>query len=944
MSCLKLDEQTQIFFQFIISNKNLNKKVYCIINNATVVLPQMLQLWVVKLVVQVISIIRHLQSQLVKLLGALLSSNYDEKQQYKPNSSNITDWDNQDQWRYQAILEDQTELICRYLADTTIVYVNDAYCRYFGIDRNELIGTSYAPVIYEADRTEVTRLVNSMNCNNPQVTIENRVVVNGEVRWTQWNNRCFYDEHGRVIECQSVGRDITRLKEVETKLQESERRYRTLLETIPQLVWVAQADGVTMIDYNQRWFDYTGQTPETALGSGWLSIVHPDDVESTLDSWQKAVSNAISYEAEYRVRRADGVYVWHLAKAEPALNHRGQIVRWYGTCTDISERKHYEAQHREAEAVLHQLNETLELQIVRRTSELVAANEALRKEIQERQQAEVLLKSSEERFRRAIVQAPFPIIIHAEDGEILQMSQAVSDITGYSVDEIHTLADWTERAYGERQSDVLIQINRLYNLDRRIDEGEFQVRTKSGETRTWLFSSAPLGRLTHGTRLVISMAADITERKQAKVALATRVGQQAVVTQLSQAALSGLDLTALFDQTTRLVADSLAVEYCKVLELLPDGDALLLRAGVGWQPGLVGQAMVSVDRTSQAGYTLLSQNPVIVKDLRTETRFSGPPLLTEHDVISGMSIVIQGKDNRPFGVLGAHSIQRRNFTQDDINFLQAVANLLTTAIQRKQAEQELYQLNLSLEKRVRDRTQALEEANQELEAFSYSVAHDLRAPLRAIQGFAQVLIEDYSATLDDLGKEYIHRMSTSAEHLDVLIQDLLTYSRMGRAEIHLQRVSVDTILESILVDLKPILQTKQAEINIESDLPLVYAQRSVLKQILSNLIGNALKFVALDVQPHVRIWAERQELLCSDSQANPQRVRIWVEDNGIGIAPEHQTRIFKTFERLHGVEAYPGTGIGLAIVKRGIERLGGQVGVESALNQGSRFWIELRLA
>ncbi|WGV25270.1 PAS domain S-box protein [Halotia branconii] len=913
-----------------------------IVDNTTVALSRLLQLWFIKLTAQVIDIIRHYQSQLIKFLGALLSSNDNEKQQFQSNSLDVTVADNQDQWRYQAIVEDQTELICRYLPDTTILYVNDAYCRYFGIDRDELIGKSYTPVIFEADRTEVTRLVNSMNCSNPQVTIENRVIVNEQVRWTQWHNHCFYDEHGQAVECQSVGRDITRLKEIETELRESEGRYRTLIETIPQLVWVAQADGVTRIDYNQRWFDYTGQTPEAVMGKGWLSVMHPDDVESTLNHWPNAVAAGTSYEAEYRLRRADGVYVWHLSKAEPVQNQQGQIVRWYGTCTDISERKRYEAEHQQAEAALQQLNETLELRIAQRTAELITVNETLRQEIQERQQAEALLKSSEERFRRAIVEAPFPIFIHAEEGEILQMSQAILDITGYSSDEIHTIADWTERAYGERQRDILAQINRLYKLNRRINEGEFEVRTKSGKTRTWLFSSAPLGRL-NGTRLVISMAADITERKQAKVALANRIKQQAAVAQLSQVALSGLDLTALFDQTTRLVADSLAVEYCKVLELLPNGRSLLLRSGVGWQADLVGQATVSSDRTSQAGYTLLSDNPVIVKDLRVETRFNSPPLLIEHGVISSMSMIIQGQDNRPFGVLGVHSKQHRDFTQDDINFLQAVSNLLATAIQRKQTEQKLYQLNLTLEQRVQDRTQALEAANQELEAFSYSVAHDLRAPLRAIQGFAQVLIEDYDAALDDLGQEYIHRMATSAEHLDILIQDLLTYSRLGRTEVHLQRVSVAAVLEGVLADLQPTLQFKQPKIKIDSNLPVVYAQRSVLKQVLSNLIDNAFKFVALDLEPQIRIWAERQELLGSDSQVNPQRVRIWVEDNGIGIDPKHQERIFKAFERLHGVEAYPGTGIGLAIVKRGIERLGGQVGVESTLNQGSRFWIELAL-
>ncbi|MGJ3253153.1 MAG: PAS domain S-box protein [Elainellaceae cyanobacterium] len=865
----------------------------------------------------------------------------DDHKENHPETDLASHLVDQEQWQYQKILEDQTELICRYLPDTTILYVNDAYCHYFGLDKHDLIGKSYTPVIYEADRDRVNCLVNSMNCKNPQVTIENRVVVGEEIRWTQWTNRCFYDEQGQVMVCQSVGRDITRLKEIETQLRESEHRYQTLIETIPQLVWVAEASGLTIIDFNQRWFDYTGQTPDTAKGRGWLAVVHPDDIESTLNQWRRAALTKTSYQAEHRLRRADGVYVWHLAKAEPAQNQQGQIIRWYGTSTDISESKQTEAERKQVDAALRHLNETLELRVANRTTELVSTNEALRKEIQDRQQAEIRLKESEEQFRRAIVDAPFPIFIHAENGEILQMSQVVLDITGYSKNEIRTIGDWTERAYGMRQADVLAGINRLYELNRRISEGEFEVRTKDDKTRTWLFSSAPLGRSTDGVRLVISMAADITERKQAKAALATRLKQQAVVAQLSQTALSGLDLDALFYQTTRLIADALDVEYCKVLELLPNGQELLLRSGVGWQPGLVGRARVGTERQSQAGYTLLSHHPVIVENLSGESRFSGPPLLTDHGVVSGMSTIIQGRGDRPFGILGAHSIQSQHFTHDDVNFLQSMANLLAAAIERKQTEQALYQLNLSLEKRVQDRTHALEEANQELEAFSYSVAHDLRAPLRAIQGFAQVLQEDYNSTLDDPGREYLHRMATSAEHLDVLVQDLLTYSRLGRSEIHIQRISVASVVKGILDDLGPVLQARQVTVEIEPDLPAVYAQRSVLKQVLSNLIDNASKFVAPDIQPQIRIWAEIRGPVSGDADAQPRWARIWVEDNGIGIDPKHQERIFNAFERLHGIEAYPGTGIGLAIVQRGIERLGGRVGIESALNQGCRVWIEL---
>ena len=159
------------------------------------------------------------------------------------------------------------------------------------------------------------------------------------------------------------------------------------------------------------------------------------------------------------------------------------------------------------------------------------------------------------------------------------------------------------------------------------------------------------------------------------------------------------------------MAQTLNVEYCKVLQLLPDGKAMRLQAGVGWKEGLVGHALVNAGMDSQAGYTLLSKRPVVVEDLRAETRFRGPPLLHEHGVISGMSVIIHSA-GRPFGVIGAHTTRRRTFTEEDIHFLQAIAHVLGTAIERKQVEETLRQAREELELRVRERTAELLQANE----------------------------------------------------------------------------------------------------------------------------------------------------------------------------------------------------------------------------------------
>ncbi len=236
-----------------------------------------------------------------------------------------------------------------------------------------------------------------------------------------------------------------------------------------------------------------------------------------------------------------------------------------------------------------------------------------------------------------------------------------------------------------------------------------------------------------------------------------------------------------------------------------------------------------------------------------------------------------------------------------------------------------------VENTLRAATVEMARVNRELEAFSYSVSHDLRAPLRAMQGFSQALLEDYARQLDATGHDYARRIVDAADRMDHLIQDILAYSRLTTEQIKPQIVQLQPLVEQVLQQMAVDVEARQAQIVVEPPLPAVVGERLILSQVLVNLLSNALKFVDKGVVPRVRVWAE----------GGDGKVRLWVEDNGVGIAPEHKERIFRVFERLHGREIYGGTGIGLAIVRRGLERLGGAAGVESEPGKGSRFWIEL---
>ena len=247
--------------------------------------------------------------------------------------------------------------------------------------------------------------------------------------------------------------------------------------------------------------------------------------------------------------------------------------------------------------------------------------------------------------------------------------------------------------------------------------------------------------------------------------------------------------------------------------------------------------------------------------------------------------------------------------------------------ERKGSEDEIRALNQQLNRRVSELT----EINKELEAFSYSISHDLRAPLRAMQGFAHTLLHEYGTRLDDDGREFAKRIVNSSMYMDTLLHDLLDYSRLTRCELECAPVMLEGVLNEIIAQTEKGAGERKPVIEIKRPMEPVWAHLPTVRQILSNLISNGLKFVSKEKVPTLKIHTQR----------NGDVVRIWIEDNGIGIPDEHHSRIFGLFERLHTNREYPGTGVGLALVRKGIERMGGRVGLESKLNEGSRFWFEL---
>jgi signal transduction histidine kinase/ABC-type uncharacterized transport system substrate-binding protein len=256
--------------------------------------------------------------------------------------------------------------------------------------------------------------------------------------------------------------------------------------------------------------------------------------------------------------------------------------------------------------------------------------------------------------------------------------------------------------------------------------------------------------------------------------------------------------------------------------------------------------------------------------------------------------------------------------------------LLFERRRRRRAKEALARLNAELEQRIAARTAALDAKSRELETFAYSVAHDLKAPLRGIEGYSRLLLEDHIDDLNDEGRAFLKTIRTSTEEMDQLIEDLLDYSRLERRELQTDRVELKTLVNSVVAQ-KEREVGKEINVAVNVNGGFVRADANGLSQALKNYLDNAIKFTKESPQPCIEIGSEE----------TPENCRLWVRDNGVGFDMKYKDRIFDIFQRLNRSEEYPGTGIGLAIVRKAMERMGGKAWGESKPGQGATFYLEI---
>jgi PAS domain S-box-containing protein len=515
------------------------------------------------------------------------------------------------------------------------------------------------------------------------------------------------------------------------------------------------------------------------------------------------------------------------------------------------------------------------------------------RDVTARRAEERALAESEENYRYTLELNPQIPWKASADGDITVFSGQWRQLTGLA-QESRVAGGWKQVVYEEDLAMVMhawghaVATGEPYDLEHRI-------RTAGGALR-WVRSRANPRRGPDG-RIVAwyGITEDIHSRKESELALIRQ--EAALRTRLAQietmyrAVPVGLGFV---DARLRMVEFNEALADIKGL---PSG-----------MPGAPSPSDPSTPLGAQVaalyGKVLESRQPLVAAELSGETR-ARPGI--QHDWLASLYPVIE--DGRILGIV--------------------VAVLEVT--QLKQAQRKLIEANQSLEQRIEERTARIAEANEELRAFAHTVAHDLRAPLRNVEGFADALLEDEAERLSEDGKMFVGRIAAAVVRMDRLITDLLAYSRLSRAELRRETVDTSMVVQTALRDLETQARESQAEIVVQPDLPAVLAHQGTLVQVMENLISNAIKFVSPGMVPKIRVTARR----------DAATVSLRIEDKGIGIAPEHREHVFGVFERLHGQEQYPGTGIGLAIVKKGMERMGGAITILDSPQGGTTFALTL---
>lgn len=754
----------------------------------------------------------------------------------------------------------------------------------------DTIGEFFLGLVHPEDLPVLRRVLHRFFKGEGDYRLEFRARdAQGRYHWFDTRGNGLRDERGRVIYLAGTTFDISERK----ALEEVQRQTLTQLETVanasPALIWTSGAD--QRADwFNGTWLAFTGRTLDQELGEGWLAGMHPDDKAHCMSTYARAFEAREPFSVEHRLRHHSGEYRWLLEQGQPRYDADQRFLGYIGSCLDITELRRAEAVARERGAMLEQVFDVLD-------DMLFVVNE-------------------EERF------------VHFQAGQQDKLMMAPEQFLGRVIGEVMPphIIDLLREAMARSREDGLQEIN--YSLDLPGGLHHFNTRL------AWLPES---GHCMFFVRDVTGQQAAQRERERLNdfVLLLFRLANRFINLPVQEAdvaiheALGDMgrfvdaDRAYLFDYDFVAATGSNTHEWCAegVRPEIGNLQQLPLTMMPDWVgPHRLGQVMHIPD--TQA----LPDGP-----LRELLRTQGIQSLVALPLMDG---------ERCLGFVGLDSVRHpHNYEGEESTLLQLFAQMLVNIRLRVEAEDRIRELTAGLEHKVAERTAQLEDsvrqlqhANRELESFTYSASHDLRTPLRGIEGFSSLLLEEHAEQLDEQGHEYLRRIQKATRHMSQLVADLLAYSRLQNMSEPSEPVELLAHVRAVLAPFQDELSARQGEVQLLVPAGLAArAHPQGLTIVLRNLLDNALKFTPADRAPRIGITA-RQE---------GDRVQLCVSDQGMGFDMQYHDKIFGMFQRLHRQDQIPGTGIGLAMVHKALERMGGRIRAESRPGEGAVFHIEL---
>lgn len=695
----------------------------------------------------------------------------------------------------------------------------------------------------------------------------------GKRVWVRTVGEALRDENNRIIKVQGAFQDISEKKIAEAKNREKDLQFRKLSSNVPDLIFqfTRRPDGSYYVPVASEGIrNIFGCKPEDVIDdfTPIAKVLHPDDAERVIADIEYSARNLTYFTCEFRVSIPGRPVQWIFSRSNPEKLPDGSIT-WYGFNANITHRKEIE--------------------------------EALRE--------------SESRFRRIYEDGPFGMSLINSDFRFMMANRTFCNITGYSEAELRELT-FRDITHPEDRDKGIERINQLIKGEIPLVKLEKRYIRKNGE-EIWGSITVAANFDKNGNFLYnLSIFEDITRRTLADQEINSLNEKLRMLVEVVQELSIATSMENIM-RTVRMSVRTLMNADGSTFILL-ENDACYYADEETISPLWKGRRFPLNGCIS--GWAMTNKQSVAIEDIFSDERI--PHDEYRSTFVKSLAIA-PIRSNDPLGAIGAYWADIHSPSQMEIQLLQTLADAAAKAVEN-------VQLIDGLEKKIIERTSQLQNVNRELESFSYSVSHDLRAPLRHINGFAEILLKQYSENIPGEAQKHLLTIIDSAKKMGTLIDDLLSFSRTGRAELKTSKFKMNQVVNDALVQIKPLAGERKIMWQI-SDLPAVEADYNLLTLVWSNLIDNAVKYTRPRDIATIEIG----------SYPDGNELVFYIRDNGIGFDMKYADKLFGVFQRLHTSSQFEGTGIGLANVRRIILRHKGRTWAESEPDNGCSIYFSI---